>query len=286
VRQVAFVRFAQALAAIVAAWTALATHHGLYSPGLVILSVALVGVAFLWTRRRLLLGLLLHPAPPHAISWRREIWSFQWKIAVSWLCSYFTVQIFTPILFLSRGPAEAGRMGMSLSITGYLWGLVLAWMSTKATPFGRMIACGDFARLDRLFFRTLRQSLAVLAALALACMAGVLALPHLWPRLAGRMVSPAGFAFLLPAALGAFVIQSEAIYLRAHQYEPFLWQSIAVAVLTLCGVSLAAPRWGAVGAAATYFACTGVIGLVSATVIFRGRRRMQLARAETVACSS
>jgi O-antigen/teichoic acid export membrane protein len=284
VRQVAFVRFGQAAAAVVAAWSALAAHHGLFSPGLVILGTAMVAVAFLWSRRRLLLGLLFYPAPPRAISWRKEIWSFQWKIAVSWLCSYFTVQIFTPILFLARGPAEAGRMGMSLSITSYLWGLVLAWMSTKATPFGCMIARGEFARLDRLFFRTLRQSLAVLATLAVLCMAGVLTLSRLDPRLANRMVSPAGFALLLPAALGAFIIQCEAIYLRAHQFEPFLWQSIAVALLTLGGVSVAAPRWGALGAAATYFLSTGVVGLASATAIFRARRRTRVTHAQEAMC--
>ena len=44
---------------------------------------------------------------------------------------------------------------MSLSITGYMASLVLPWISTKATPFGRMIAERQFQGLDRLFLRTL-----------------------------------------------------------------------------------------------------------------------------------
>lgn len=284
VRQVAGVRFAQAAMAIAAAWTSLISRHGLYSPAMVIVGGAIIAVAFLITRRRLLLGLLRHPAPAHAISWKEEVWSFQWQIAVSWLCSYFTTQIFTPILFAFCGAAEAGRMGMSLGITGYMWTLVLAWMSTKATPFGQMIARGDYLHLDRVFFRTLRQALGVLIALAAACMVAVLVLPHIYPRLAARMLSPAGFALLLPAGIGAFVIQSEAIYLRSHKYEPFLRLSVAVAILTFAGACLMTPLWGALGAAGTYFVCTGVIGAVAATAIFikwRGRRVTQ--RIEAVA---
>lgn len=276
VRQVAGVRLAQAITAVAASWIALISHHGLYAPGLVIYGNVAVGVAFLWSRRRLLLGLLRHEAPKHAISWKKEVWSFQWKIAISWLSSYFTVQIFTPILFLTQGAAEAGRMGMSLSITGYMWNLVLAWMSTKATPFGQMIARGDYSGLDRIFFRTLRQSLVVLALLAAACMSCVLVMPHIYPRLAARMISPAGFALLLPAAMGAFLIQSLAIYLRSHKYEPFLWLSIAVAGLTLAGTCIFAPRWGTLGAAGTYFACTGITGTLAATVIFHSHRRRKL----------
>ena len=269
VRQVASVRLAQAFVAICAAWSTLVLHHGLYAPAMVIYGNAIVAGVFLWSRRRLLLGLLRHPASPNTISWKNEVWSFQWKIAISWLCSYFAAQFFTPVVFHFSGAAEAGRMGMSISITGYMWSLVLGWMSTKATPFGQMIAVGDYRQLDRIFFRTLRQSLGVLTALSVTCMGCVLAMPHVYPQLAARMLTPAGFALLLPAALGAFLTQSEAIYLRAHKYEPFLWLSLVVSVLTLTGTCLFTPRWGAVGAAATYFACTGLIGAICASVIFQ-----------------
>ena len=276
VRHVAGVRLAQSILGIAAAWTALISHHGLYSPAMVICGNILAASIFLWSRRRLLAGLLRHPAPENAISWKEEVWSFQWRIAVSWLCSYFTVQIFTPLVFFFRGPTEAGHMGLSINITSYMWNLVLAWMSTKATPFGQMIARGDYVRLDRVFFRTLWQSLGVLFALACACMAGVLLVPHIYPRLAARMLAPAGFALLLAAAVGAFVVQSEAIYLRSHKYEPFLWLSVVIAALTLTGACLLTARWGILGAAGTYFVCTGIIGPISATAIFRSQRRSRL----------
>ena len=167
VRAVAALRLRQAVAGMALAWAAMLLHHGLYSPALVLAGQLVVGLSFLATRRRLLAGLLRYPAREAAICWSREVWPFQWRIAVSWMCSYFTVQVFIPILFALRGPVEAGQIGMSLSITGYMTSLVLPWITTKATPFGRMIAQRQFQGLDRLFLRTLGQALAVFGMIAL-----------------------------------------------------------------------------------------------------------------------
>src|SRR5712691_8832200 len=267
--QVGRIRFSQALLGAAMSWGALLAHHGLYSPAMVIIGYVAAGLAFLHSRRNLCLGLLRYPAREQAVSWRSEVWPFQWKIAVSWICAYFSIQIFTPVLFAYRGPAEAGQFGMSLSITGYLSALVLAWMSTKATPFGQMIARGEFQRLRGLFFRTLRQALGLLAAMAAACELAVVSLHYTLPRLAARMASPQIFLLLLLTCVSAFIVQSMAIYLRSFKREPFLVQSIVVAVSTVILALLAAKIWSVVGVALSYFACTGVIGLVYGIVVFR-----------------
>ena len=269
VRQVAGARFWQSLAIIVASWSSLAMHHGLYAPAMVMLGYTGVAAVFLWTRRRLLLGLLRYSAGEHSISWRREIWSFQWQIAVSWLCAYFTMQIFTPLLFAFRGPVEAGQMGMSLSITGYLSTLALSWTSTKAAPFGQMVSGGRLADLRRYFFRTFRQSSAVLAAMSVACEAGVVGLHYFFPGLAGRMVAPWIFALLIVATGGRFAAQTMAIYLRSFKREPFLVRSIVVAALTLLFSVAVVRTWGSTGLAFVFLFCSGIIGLILAIRTFR-----------------
>jgi O-antigen/teichoic acid export membrane protein len=273
VRQVAGMRFAQAVVSVFAAWTCMLLGKGLYSPALVMVAYVAVAGAFLWSRRGMFRGLLRAKYDRTALSWRAEVWSFQWKIAITWLCSYFTVQVLTPVLFASRGAVEAGRMGMSVSIAGYLWNLVFAWMSTKAAPFGQLIAKREYVALDHLFFRTLWQSLAVLGVLVVMCMVAVLALQKFFPGFAARMVSPGVFVLLLLTAVSTLIVQSEAIYLRSHKEDPLMWQALAVAALTSAGAYFTAPRWGITGASIVYFLCTGIIGLVSATAIFRARRR-------------
>ena len=272
--QVGRMRFTQAVVGAAMSWGALLSHHGLYAPGMMIVGYAVAGLAFLYSRRHLCLGLLGYPARERAVSWRIEVWPFQWKIAVSWACAYFIGQVFTPVLFAYRGPAEAGRFGLSLSIATYLSTLALAWMSTKATPFGQMIARGEFQQLRGLFFRTLRQALSLLVAMAVACELAVLALQHLFPRLAARMASPQIFVLLLLTSLSVFIVESMAIYLRSFKREPFLVQSIVVAVATVIFAVLAAKAWGIAGVAFSYFVCTGFIGLVYGMVVFRRNRAL------------
>jgi hypothetical protein len=277
VRAVALMRLRQAFVLTALGWAALLLGHGLYAPALVIVGQTGTGLLFLATRRRLLAGLLRYPVRAAVLHWSREVWPFQWRIAVSWMCSYFTAQIFIPILFALRGAVEAGQMGMSLSITGYMTILALAWSSTKATPFGGMIARREFQGLDRLFRRTLNQSLAVFVILALGASGVAVLLPTLAPRLAARIVSPQLFAVLVLVAGANLMVQSLAMLLRSFKSEPFLVQSLVVASLTLLLAALTATRWGNAGVILSYLVATGGIGLPLAWTIFARARRGYLA---------
>jgi hypothetical protein len=282
VRAVAGLRLSQAVTGIALAWIAMLLHHGLYSPALVIFGQVASGLFFLSKRRCLLLGLFRYPVRAEAIRWRCEVWPFQWRIAVSWMCSYFTIQVFVPILFALRGPVEAGQMGMSLSITGYLTGLVLPWITTKATPFGRLIAQREFQELDRLFLRTLGQALAAFVMIALIADTGSALLTVVAPRLASRMVSPQLFAVLVLAAGANCLVQSLGTLLRAFKREPFFLQSLLVASLTLLLAIFAAPRWGNSGVTFGYFAAMAGISLPSALTVFARARKKYLAMSPLV----
>lgn len=273
VRQVAAMRFAESAAAAGAAWTMMLLGRGLYAPGMVIVAQIGVGCVFLYRRRRLLLGLLRHRCEAAQVHWRAEVLPFQWRIGVSWLSAYFTSQAFIPILFALCGAVVSGQMGMSLSVTGYLATLILAWTSTKATPFGQMIARGRFEEVDQIFFRTLRQSGLILLLISVSCELAVMWFQDVFPRLAHRMVSPLVFLFLLLTMMSNFLIQSMAIYLRCFKREPFLWLYLTTATLSLTLVFLTAARWGALGAAVSYWCSTGIVGLIAAMLIFRRSRR-------------
>jgi hypothetical protein len=279
VAQVARMRFFQAAVSVALSWTAMLTHHGLFSPAMVLLGQGFVASILLYSRKRLLIPLLRKHVAQHGISWRTEVWPFQWKIAVSWLCDYFIFQLFTPVLFAFRGPVEAGRMGLSMSIVMQMSAMMLAWMTTKAAPFGSLIAKRDTPELDRLFFRALRQSLGLFTAAAAMVLMGVLAAPYIVPKISRRIEDWPVFVLLLLTALSSHVVQSEAIYLRAHKCEPFLVQSIVIASCTAGSVVLLAKTSGALGVSLAYFVVLGLAGVVSATAIFR-TKRSQWAQAE------
>jgi hypothetical protein len=275
VRAVARLRMVQAVIVVVLSWGAIAAGRGLYACAMVNVGWIVVCLLFFASRRRLLESLLRFPAGKHSISWRKEIWPFQWKTAVSWFCSYFTVQIFTPILFVFCSPQEAGKMGLSLSIVGYLPILALCWITPKAAPFGQLVKRGRLTELDAIFFKTLKQGMALMLLLAAVCFAAILVAQSLFPKMALRMVAPSSFALLLSVAVTSFVVQSMAVYLRSFKREPYLVQSMGIAGLTIAGILLTASRWGSVAVAIIYFAVSGVIGLPWAAVIFRLQRKVR-----------
>src|SRR3954447_15107677 len=89
VADVARLRLLQSAAGSILAWAALISGHGLFAPAMLLLGMASTGVLWLAERRKLMLGLLRHPTGEHRIRWGREVWPFQWCIAVSWICGYF-----------------------------------------------------------------------------------------------------------------------------------------------------------------------------------------------------
>jgi hypothetical protein len=273
VAQVARMRFFQSIVSVSAAWTAMLSHHGLFAPAMVLLGQGAVAGILLYSRRRLLMPLLRMHVAHRGIDWRREVWPFQWKIAVSWLCDYFIFQLFTPVLFAFRGPVEAGKMGLSMSIVMQMSAMMLAWMTTKAAPFGNLIAKKDTPELDRMFFRSLRQSISLFAGGAVFILMGVLTAPYIMPKISRRIEDWPIFLLLLLTALSSHVVQSEAIYLRAHKCEPFLVQSIVIALCTAGSVVVFAKTSGALGVSLAYFVVLGLAGVVSATAIFKTKRR-------------
>lgn len=273
VPQVARMRFTQAIAGTALAWTALTLHHGLFAPGAIIIGQAAAGLVFLFSKRSLLLPLLRRNPGSDTVGWRVEIWPFQWRIAVSSFCSYFIFPLFSPVLFAFRGATEAGRMGMSLNIANSLSAFAFAWIYTKASPFGNMIARSEFAALDRMFFRTLAQSGAVLLGGEITFLCALSAAGRYFPHLAARMLPIPFLALLLLTVFLNHIVLSEGVYLRAHKREPFLVLVIMMASLTGCSTLLLGREWGSAGILVGYFLWGGIFYISVGTYIFVTRRR-------------
>jgi hypothetical protein len=192
---------------------------------------------------------------------------------LSWLSGYFISAVFNPLLFAYQGAVAAGRMGMSLTVTGMVGVIAVAWMNTKASPFGNLVARNEIDTLDRLFFRTLRQSMALGAIGATGLFLCLLVLGPSYPKLEARFLAPWAFGLLLLTTLVNQVIFSEALYLRAHKCEPFLVYSVTVGFLAFGTTWILARFYGANAVALGIFLLTALIGLPWGTWIFISKRR-------------
>jgi hypothetical protein len=273
VPEVARLRFVQSLIGSLLAWTALIEHHGLFAPSMMLFGMASVSLVWLTGKHKLLRGLLGHHAGTHRIRWSQEVWPFQWRIAVSWLSGYFLFWIFNPVLFAFRGPVEAGRMGMSLSLANAIQAIAVSWVSTKSAPFGTLIARKQYRRLDQTFFQALWQSFAVSLAGALLAWLGCVYINLRHFSFAQRLLGPVSLGILLLYMVVNVVISAEAYYLRAHKQEVFFVNSVVGAIAVTVCTFIFGRRYGAPGiVVSTCLLNWG--GLVWATFKFRKYRRI------------
>jgi hypothetical protein len=273
VANVARLRLAQAMLGAILMWLSLLTRHGLFAPAMMILGQFIAGAVWLFGRRAFLLGLLRYKTGAHRILWSREVWPFQWRIAVSWICGYFIFQLFNPILFAFRGPVEAGQMGMSLNIAGALSSVAIAWVNTKAAPFGAMIARREFGHLDHVFFRALRHSLAVYVSVAVTVWVGVLYMNFAHIHFARRVLSPLLLGLLLLATLLNVIVVAQSVYLRAHKQEKYLISAIVTAILVSSSTYFFGRQYGAAGMVVGYLTIGVTFGIGYNTYIFLKFRR-------------
>ena len=274
VSRVALTRFSQAVLGSALAWTAFVLHHGLFAPALLIAGQAIAGIYFLWTRRALLRNLLRFPAGDDAIDWGVEVWPFQWRIAVSYASGFLIFQLFNPVLFKFFGPTVAGQMGMSLNIANALASVAIAWINTKAAPFGAMIARREYTALDGLFFRSAAQTMLLcVGGSAMVWTASVLLLRH-GVGFAHRLLPPLPFALLLATMCLNQAVASMAMYLRAHKQEKFLLNSVLGGLLVAFSTLTIGRRFGPVGMTAGHLSVTLLVGIGMGAYTFVRYRRL------------
>jgi O-antigen/teichoic acid export membrane protein len=273
VAKIAMLRLAQIVGSSVLAWGSLWSGFGLYAAAIsTVTSLAITCVLLGPSIRRLVRDIFSAYRPDAHMSWRQEIWPFQWRIALSWLSGYLIFQLLTPVLFAYQGPRVAGQVGMSLSITSALSSFAMSWISTKAPNFGILVARKEYRKLDILFFRSLGQSLAMagIGALVLALLAFYA--HNSGHHFSGRIVNFVSFSLLILIAIINHVVNAEALYLRAHKKEPFLGLSIlggiAVGVVTFTLGRIS----GADAVILGYFLLSLIVGLGLSTWVFVRKR--------------
>jgi O-antigen/teichoic acid export membrane protein len=274
VPNVARVRLAQAVTGSSLAWMALATHHGLFAPAMVIFGNASIAFIWLFLRRKLLLSLSRRDPGGNRIHWLKEVWTFQWRIAVSWLCGYFIFQLYNPVLFAYRGAVAAGQMGMSLSLANALISVTISWVNTKSAPFGAMIARKEYVRLDKVFFQSVKQSLAVCAAGAVVVWLAAVYLNWARNPIAHRILDPVSLGILLVNSLIGVIVFAEATYLRAHKQEKFLLNSVLGAILVGASTYFLGRSYGATGVVVGTLLVSLFVGLPLGTYTFLKYRRI------------
>ena len=255
-------------------WLVLSLNGGLFAAPVAASFGSLFAVWWFWQyKREFVRNLWRERRAEPGLSWRREIWPMQWKIAMSWASGYLITQLFNPILFRYWGPAVAGQMGMTLTITSALAATSAGWLNSKAPEMGTLVAKRQFRDLDRLALRATWQSL-----LVLSLGAATVGLAIVWLQRSGysfgHRVLPARIAaLLLLNAIAAHVLTAMTLYLRAFRAEPFAPVYVVYGLCVAASCYFLGRHYGAAGMGAGYLASTVIVGLGGGLFVFVRKRR-------------
>lgn len=192
------------------------------------------------------------------VNYKKEIFPYQWKIALSWISGYFIFQLFNPVLFATEGAIVAGQMGMTLAALNGIQSLSLSWMSTKVPLFSNLIAKREYQKLDNIFDKTMKQSISINIVILSIMYIGLLLMKCFndtfgQMNLSNRFLSYIPMLLLMISLVINQAVNSWAIYLRCHKREPYLINSIIGAILCSLSTIIAGQYWGVIGITWGYF---------------------------------
>ncbi len=235
VKEVARLRMITQTVSILCVWATILLDGKLYAPSAATGATLLLGVVFINRHFRALFSQLYHTATSRTFSYYKEIFPYQWRIALSWISGYFIFQLFNPVLFAYCGADVAGQMGMTLAALNGILSLTLSWTSTKIPFWSGFIAREEYDCLNRSYSETLKNSSIVCMACLFVFWSFLAVLDYYDFSFYGRFL-PIGLSIILGLAIFFNnIINIWATYLRCHKREPFLIQALVVG--TLCAVS-------------------------------------------------
>lgn len=238
------VRLIQGVLGAMTVWMVLALGGGLYAVAMLsLVSAVVAGVWLLVRRRRMVVQVFRQKIA--SFNWCTEVWPLQWRIGASWLAGYALVLMHVPLLFRTQGPIVAGQMGVTMTVANMLSLLALSWVTARIPEMAKSAAMKDWANLDVVYRAAFLTSCATFAGGAVLFFLARLALE--WTPYGDRFLPVAQTAALLVAMGFYHVAGLFAAYLRAHLREPFLWPSLAAALLTAAIAIPVASRWGSAG---------------------------------------
>ena len=122
-------------------WTGLACGLKLYVVGISYLASVIIWQLFVYSTglEKIVIN-LWRVNVIERVSYLKEIFPFQWKIALSWVSGYFIFQLFNPVLFATEGPVVAGQMGMTLIALNAIQAFSMSWLNTKVPLYSNLIA--------------------------------------------------------------------------------------------------------------------------------------------------
>ena len=261
VKEMSEIGFWQQMIVPVSTWLGHAFGFKLYVIGIsYLLSVILWQLYIHYSRLDHIVLNLWKDKITYRVNYIKEIFPFQWRIAISWISGYFIFQLFTPVLFATDGAVVAGQMGLTMTVIGAIQSLSLSWINTKVPVFSEKIALKKYLELDKLFNKSMIQMTSITSILFLLLFISLLFLDYFQLTINDSGLLRERFLPFFPLFLMIFsaslnnIVSGWATYLRCHKKEPLLVFSVVCGIACCLSTMIFGNLYGLHGITIGYFA--------------------------------
>ena len=276
VADIAFIRMVTQISSLICIWAILICGGKLYAISFTSVINLLVNVFLVFNYKGLIkiLQSVLKKTNRVKIEYFKEIFPYQWRIALSWMSGYFIFQLFNPVLFATCGPEVAGKMGMSLTVLNGILNLTLSWTTTNVPSWSSLIAMKRYEELDKSFNKVLNSSSFVCLLGIVVFLAGLYILKSLGFQLYDRFLPLYLSAILSTTIFFNNIINAWATYLRCHKKEPFLLQAVVIGICSAISTLLTAKFIGVHGVVIGYASVVFFISLPLSYYIYTSKKKI------------
>jgi hypothetical protein len=172
------------------------------------------------------------------ISYRRDIYPLQWRIAVSWASAYFIFNFVTPVVFAKHGEVEAGKIGLALSVFASLSSIGTSWVSAKITDFAQLVERYERGKLNTIFVQVTTRAFCCTLFLGAVFFIVLHFSIIMGLKISDRLPETEIMVALSIVTLVNVIIYSLSAYIRAHGVEPMTLNSVISAILIIMSFHL------------------------------------------------
>ena len=151
-----------------------------------------------------------------------RLFPLQWKVSISFVCGFLSLQFFLPLVFKYYGPVVAGQLGLSLNVMTGVTLLSSSYSTGNIQVLSSLVASNNFRSLNSLFLKSIRFSVLVSLAVLLPFNIASFFVEGLSSLLPSHTV----LLILTIACFFNAVTYCCAIYLRSFLAEPLLIPSV------------------------------------------------------------
>ncbi|WP_183579115.1 hypothetical protein HDF18_24005 [Mucilaginibacter sp. X5P1] len=222
-------KFVSAIASTIATLTFLYFGFNLYSLALAAFIAAAINIGMLYFRFGKLIAQMVTESKGYIVNWKTDFLNLIWRYAISWSSGYFIFQIYTPLMFQFHGPVEAGKVGISIALATAVFSISNVWIYVANPKLNMFVSLKNWAAMDRLLLKSMILAVGTFAVGAIIILSALYFYSDSLKFL-HRFLGILPISILLAAWIIQLIINSLAVYLRAHKQEPMVLLSVFSAV--------------------------------------------------------